>query len=404
MPGRVSRRRTRLGLVAQHPIHYHLPLYRALASDPDIDLQVLFMQEAWSSSSYDPEVGSVVDWGLSMLEGYAYEIFPNSSPRRDGIGFWKFVNPRLIWRVLTGPYDAVYVHGHNHFTHVAAVVAARLGGKRVVIRTISHNLGYRPLHVRLIRRAVYRALYRLAHVLLYTGSHNRRFFEDFGGRAGQLVHAPHVVDNARLDAEYERLAPQREAIKAAFGIAPDRKVVLYCAKFMAKKRPLMLMDAFFEADLGNDWVLLMVGDGELLPACKARAAERESGKVVLVGFLDQNEVGRAYAVADVFVLPSAWQETWGLAVNEAMIFGCPIIASDQVGCGPELVAGKCGLVFPYDQPRALSAALRRMAGDDDLRARCRLQARALIASWSVKEYLDGVRRALGLPDRPAARM
>ena len=303
MPAARRRRRMRLALVVQHPIHYHLPLYRAIARDPDIELRVLYMQEAWSSSGYDPEVGATVDWGLPMLDGYAYEVFPNTSPRRDGLGFWKFVNPRLILQVLTGPCDAVYVHGHNHFTHVAAVLAARLGGKRVVVRTISYNLGDRPPHVRLIRQVLYRALYRFAHVLLYIGSHNRRFFEEFGARPSQLVHAPHIVDNARFESRHEQLAPHRETLKTALGIPAGRKVVLFCAKFMAKKRPMMLVDAFLEADLGDNWMLLMAGDGALRRACEARAAERGAGRIVFTGFLDQNAVSRAYAVADVFVLP-----------------------------------------------------------------------------------------------------
>ena len=399
----VRPRCVRLCIVVQYPIHNHLPLHRALAREPDLDLQVLFMQRAWSSSGHEPELGSVVDWGLPMLEGYASEVFPNWSPRCDGDGFWKYVNPKLVWRVLTGPWDAVYVHGHNHFTHVAAIIAARLGAKRAVIRTDTYNLGERPLHVRLLRALAYRGIYRLAHVLLYVGEHNRCCFEEFGARPGQLVHAPQVVDNARFDAERARLAPRRGAIKAAFGIDADRKIVLFCAKFVAKKQPLMLIDAFLDADLGDGWVLLMVGDGPLRGECEARAVVRGAGvRVVFAGFLDQNEVGRGYAVADMLVLPSAWQETWGLVVNEAMNFGCPVIVSDRVGSAPDLVAGKCGLVFAHDRPDALIAALQRMAGDSHFRARCGDRARAVIAAWSVEQYLAGVRRALGLPDRTSA--
>ena len=386
-------------MVIQHPIHYHLPVYRALDEDPDIDLKVLFAQKAWSSSGYEPGVGSVVDWGLSMFEGYAYEIFPNASPWRDGAGFWKFVNPGLIRRVLTGPYDAVYVNGHNYFTHLLAIFAARIGGKRVIFRADSYNLGERTVLVRILRQLIYRVIYKSAHVLLYIGEHNRRFFEDFGGRPRQLVFAPFIVDNARLDAARARLLPRREALKKEFGIAADQKVVLFCAKFMAKKRPMMLVDAFLEADLGDDWMLLMAGDGALRRACEARAAERGAGRIVFTGFLDQNAVSRAYAVADIFVLPSEYQETWGLVVNEAMNFGCPIIASDRVGCAPDLVDGKCGLVFPHDSPEGLVAALRRMAEDDGLRSRYGERARAVIAAWSVDEYMAGLRRALGLSSR-----
>ena len=397
MRGLSRRRPIRLAIVVQYPIHYHLPLFRALDADPDIELAVLFMQRRWSASGYEPDVDAVVDWGLSMFEGYPFEVFPNRSPRRDGAGFWKFINPRLVWRVATGPYDAVCVYGHFYLTHVAAIAAARLGGKRLVIRTDSYNLGDRSFPLRVVRHMVYRPIHRLAHVLLHVGHHNRRFFEDFGARPRQLLYAPFVVDGARFAAESARLAPRREALKAGFGVAADRNVVLFCAKFMAKKQPMMLVDAFLDAGLGDDWVLLMVGDGALRRSCEARVAERGAGNVVFAGFLDQNAIGRAYAVADLFVLPSAYHETWGLVVNEAMHFGCPVIVSDRVGCAPDLVEGKCGLVFPWNRPEALVAALRRMAGDDEYRARCRKGALATIAAWSVTEYVAGMRRALGLP-------
>ena len=391
--------RVRLCVVVQYPIHNHLPLYRALAAEPDIDLRVFFMQNAWSESGYDPAVGAVVDWGLPLRDGYDAEVFRNWSPWRDGgERFWKYINPALVWRVVTGSYDAVYVHGHNHLTHVAAIVAARLSGKRLVIRAISYNQGQRSWLKRMLRFGLYRLLYRLADRLLCIGTLNRRFFEEFGARGEQLVYAPHIVDNARLQAESRRLAPRRGALRSSFGIPPNRRVVLFCAKLIPKKRPLAMIDAFFDADL-RDWVLLMVGDGPLQAACEARVTARGGwNAVVFTGFLDQRAVCGAFATADMMVLPSSHQETWGLVVNEAMNFGCPVIVSDRVGCAPDLVAAGAGLVFPHEQPDALVDALRRMAGDDALRARCGERARRLIDDWSVKRYVAGLRVALGLRD------
>lgn len=403
MPHGTTTRRLRLCVVVQYPIHNHLPLYRALAAEPDIDLRVLFMQSAWSKTGYDPAVGSVVDWGLPLREGYEGEVFPNLSPWRDGDdGFWKYVNPALVWRVLTGAHDAVYVHGHNHFTHLAAIVAARLAGKRLVIRTISYNLGWRPWPFRALRFGLYRLLYRLADRLLYVGDLNRRFFEEFGAKREQLVYAPHIVDNVRFREEGKRLSPRRGELRSGFGIPPDHRVVLFCAKLIPKKRPLAMIDAFFDAGF-RDWTLLMVGDGPLRAACKARAEARGAGnRVVFAGFLDQRAVCRAYAVADLMVLPSSHQETWGLVVNEAMNFGCPVIVSDRVGCAPDLVSAGAGLVFPHERLDCLVDAMRRMASDDALRARCGERARRLIADWSVERYVAGVRHALGLPDRVGA--
>ena len=393
-------RRVRLCIVCQYPIHNHLPLYRALVAEPDIDLRVLFMQNAWSATGYDPAVGSVVDWGLPLREGYESEVFPNRSPWRDGDGgFWKYVNPALIRRVFNGAHDAVYVHGHNHFTHLAVIVAARIAGKRTIAFTETTNLGRRPLYKRLLRKVIYTATYRLAHVLPYIGTWNRRCLEDFGAKREQLVYFPYIVDNVRLREESKRLAPRRSEIKSGFGIPTDHRVALFCAKLIPKKRPLAMIDAFFDAGLG-DWTLLMAGDGPLRAACEARVEARGNGhRVVFAGFLDQRAVCRAYAIADLMVLPSSHQENWGLVVNEAMNFGCPVIVSDRVGCAPDLVAAGAGLVFPHDRPDALVDALRQMAGDDALRARCGERARRIIADWSVERYVAGVRRALGLPHR-----
>jgi glycosyltransferase involved in cell wall biosynthesis len=36
------------------------------------------------------------------------------------------------------------------------------------------------------------------------------------------------------------------------------------------------------------------------------------------------------------ILPS-YREPWGLVVNEALSFGCPVVVSDICGCVPELV-------------------------------------------------------------------
>jgi glycosyltransferase involved in cell wall biosynthesis len=66
-----------------------------------------------------------------------------------------------------------------------------------------------------------------------------------------------------------------------------------------------------------------------------------------------------YAAADLLVLPSDHQETWGLVVNEAMACGVPAVVSDAVGCGPDLIdRGRTGAVFPLGNTTALAEAIR----------------------------------------------
>ena len=71
-----------------------------------------------------------------------------------------------------------------------------------------------------------------------------------------------------------------------------------------------------------------------------------------------------YKSADVFVLPSGGPgETWGLAVNEAMAAGKPVLVSDKCGCAPDLVDdGVNGFVFKNGQVDDLKDKLERMVG------------------------------------------
>ena len=76
--------------------------------------------------------------------------------------------------------------------------------------------------------------------------------------------------------------------------------------------------------------------------------------IEMVGFLNQRELGEAYAIADCLALPSDFAETWGLVVNEALATGLPCVVSDAVGCAPDLIRdGETGYVYPLDDDRGV---------------------------------------------------
>ena len=90
-------------------------------------------------------------------------------------------------------------------------------------------------------------------------------------------------------------------------------------------------------------------------------------------------------------------EPWGLVVNEAFDQGVPVIATTAVGA----VAGglvrheETGLVVPAGDAAALAAALRRLHGDPELRARLGAAGRAAVArGYSHADWAAGMARAL----------
>ena len=78
---------------------------------------------------------------------------------------------------------------------------------------------------------------------------------------------------------------------------------------------------------------------------------------------------RAYDAADVFVL-ATWQETYGMAVAEALARGLPIV-STTTGAIPALVGDEAGLLVRPGDVEALAGALTRVIGDADSGSGCR---------------------------------
>lgn len=91
--------------------------------------------------------------------------------------------------------------------------------------------------------------------------------------------------------------------------------------------------------------LVLVGDGvsrESLATLVTSLGIHES--VLFLGRKEGGELYKEYSMATCLVLPSL-SEPWGLVVNEALAFGCPVLVSDACGCVPELVVeGRTGLV------------------------------------------------------------
>jgi len=133
----------------------------------------------------------------------------------------------------------------------------------------------------------------------------------------------------------------------------------------------------------------MAGDGRLRPLCEGYAAARKL-PVTFTGFLNQTQIAGAYACADVLVLPSAYAETWGLVVNEAMACGLPAIVSDRVGCGPDLVRpDETGMIFPAGDLNALADAMSDYVEHPALIRAHGRNARELISRYSIEAATEG---------------
>jgi glycosyltransferase involved in cell wall biosynthesis len=123
-----------------------------------------------------------------------------------------------------------------------------------------------------------------------------------------------------------------------------------------------LFRAFADAQLG-DVVLVLTGNRDT-----RLYAERDSDLpdfVRHVGHVSDGEMRALYETAVALVHPSVY-EGFGLPPVEAMVCGCPVISSDQPALAE--VAQDSTLRYPAADPAALSALMRRICEDENLRA------------------------------------
>jgi glycosyltransferase involved in cell wall biosynthesis len=116
--------------------------------------------------------------------------------------------------------------------------------------------------------------------------------------------------------------------------------------------------------------------------------------VHFAGFLNRSRIARAYAASDLLVLPSFLHETFGLVVAEAMNFSLPVVLSDKVGCGVDLVRdGQNGFVVPSRNARSLADALGNLVVDSERRRLAGKRSRELVDDWHYGMAVEGIVRA-----------
>jgi glycosyltransferase involved in cell wall biosynthesis len=115
--------------------------------------------------------------------------------------------------------------------------------------------------------------------------------------------------------------------------------------------------------------------------------ENQVKNVILTGFVNQQEIPKFYAIADLFVMCSAQGEHWGLSANEAMNFDLPMVLSDLTGCAPDLVvSGSNGYVFETGNIGDLASSIKSVLIDNTLSGM--ISSKMIIDKFSYQSVLD----------------
>lgn len=383
-----------LAVVASHPIQYFTPLYQRLAAAPGLDLEVFFCRDFGVKQRYDKQFGRDIQWDIDLLAGYRHRFLPNVSPVHDTFNPLHAVNPTVFAHLLR-KFDAVWLHGYLYPSNWLAAAAAKLRGTRILSRSeLRHHVNRPPRWFDPFRDRAIRAWVQRSDALLYIGKLNRQAYLERGARTEQLFFCPYSVDVDRLRRAADNRGAARVMLRERYGIPEDRVVVLFAGKFIARKHPEAVLECGDLLPVREHAHLLLAGSGPMEQQLREAAGRYNLPNVTFAGFVNQQELPSLYAASDVFAMPSE-NETWGLALNEAMAAGVTPVVSDDVGAAADLVdQGRTGFVFSNRDWRQMQQYLVRLVTDARLRAEMGSAAAAKAVTYSYDASANGILEAL----------
>ncbi|TWT96287.1 glycosyltransferase family 4 protein [Neorhodopirellula pilleata] len=374
----------RLAIVSTHPIQYNAPWFRMLAQHPQVDLHAFYTWHGGDKSMHDPGFGRIVKWDIPLTEGYEYTVCPPSK-RIERRSFWNMDSPDLIPKLMAWNPDCVLVIGWNFRSHVRCM--RRFSGKLPVwFRGDSTLLDKRSSLTSFIRSALLRRIYANVDKALAVGQNNRDYFITHGFSRDNISLVPHAIDNDR----FSELAHDDDAceLRHELGFSDDQVVVSFIGKIETKKAPLQLVQTFLQAaEQREELRLLMVGNGPLDSELSKLVGNASS--IVCLPFQNQSQVPVVYRIGDVTCLPSLYNETWGLCLNESMASGRCVIASDRVGAARDLITPENGFQFQPGNFGQLSDLLVDLPSRHDLLLMGR-QCQQFIQDWSFERIVDDI--------------
>lgn len=344
--------------------------------------ETFIRDQACALSSWQPILlgrRELVD-GLST-PGIRREIVPATRSRvASALRFWLALpEPQMVARLRALELDLVHVHFGTDATELWPNVKA--AGLPMLVTLHGYDINtdrtwWEAGHGGRRRRIYPHRLLALArspgvHFVAVSGAVQRRAVE-YGLPADKVSVAHIGVDTRRFRPGGKPLAQRRRRI-------------LFVGRMVEKKAPLIMVQAFAQLrEQVPDAELVMIGDGPLLPAAKALAAEL-AVPITFAGACDSDEVLFHLQEARVFCLPSVTArngdaEGFGLVILEAQASGVPVVTSARGGAEEGVVDGRTGIVCREGVVEDLVRGLSTLLQDELALARSSAEAAQFAAS------------------------
>ena len=206
--------------------------------------------------------------------------------------------------------------------------------------------------IKLLERKV---IDKFASGYIANGSETKKYLESLGFSKNKIFIGGMSADSSGLRETINKMTiNEKEQMKNKFNPTGHGLIYLYSGRFDTLKGVKLLLEAWkFHLKKHKEDTLILIGNGPLFDEMYGKYKNEKS--IYFEGFIPFYEVGKYYAISDVFILPTL-QDNWSLVIPEAMACGLPVASSIYNGCYPELVIkDRNGITFdPLKQETIIS--------------------------------------------------
>jgi glycosyltransferase involved in cell wall biosynthesis len=322
-----------------HPVQYKAPVYQELQRVLPDAFEVVYATDAnLQSGNVDREFGTVVVWDVPLMQGYSWRVLGNAvgKPFTSAAS----LSGRGVFALLARerPAAVVLTHFRYRFDQAAYLGALLLGIPILIRQETQDEMGRskRSGAKQVARDLAYRLLYAPARHAFAFGALNYEHLCRHGLPKERITFARFSVPDPFETLDANHAASSRAELRRLIGLHPEQRLLGFFGKLIPKKSPELLLDAvrLLPAELRVRAHLVFVGSGELQPELERAAAQLKADTGVaatFAGFINQSKLPDYYLATDIAVLPSSYEETWGLVVNEALQAGCAVAVTEAVG-------------------------------------------------------------------------
>ena len=310
-----------------------------------------------------------VPLGIPIFESGYDVIYFRCAPFRR----YKFSTDLLSWLWANAHrYDVAHIHALFSPVSTAAATVCRWRKLPYIMRPLG-TLDPADLQKKKQVKRLYATLFERpnlagAAAIHFTSELESKVSERFGVSTPDMV----VPLGVALPSLPQRAAAQT-AIRERFDIPVDCPIVLFMSRIDPKKGFDLLLPALAKLYQNKQlFHFLLCGanpqDRDYENSiCEQIHSAKWSARATISGFVSGELKAQILSAADVFVLPS-YYENFGIAVAEAMAAKIPVVISDQVHIWPAIEEYEAGWVVPTDV-EALAAALSMALRDGTERDR-----------------------------------